>query len=290
LKKVRFELKKVSIIILSVNILQISLLLFILLYSIFKPEPVAEFFGANNQVFLILITIFSLVNGFISVKDLNYFIKTQTHYKLLQETISNLENLNNSLRAQRHDFLNHLQVVYGLIQLEEYKAAGEYIDKVYDEIQKVSRVLRTASPAVNALLQAKIMQAEKKNILTEVFITSRLENMPVPSWDLCRVLGNILDNAITALEKKEENRLLKLSFREDFDSFSIQVENNGPVIPEKHIDKIFQPGFTTKADASGGMGLSIVKSILDGYGGKISVSSTEGSTLFAITIPRKDMV
>lgn len=290
MKKVHFELKKVSIIILSVNILQIGLLMFLLLYSFFKPASIVVFFGANSQAFLMLVTIFSLVNGFISIKDLNYFMKSHMHYNLLQETISSLENLNNSLRAQRHDFLNHLQVVYGLIQMEEYNDAKEYIDKIYDEIQKVSRVLRTANPAVNALLQAKLMQAEKKNILTEIYIASRLENMPVPSWDLCRILGNLLDNAIAALENRTEDRLLKLSFKEDLESFYINVENNGPVIPGKHIKKIFQPGFTTKNDASKGMGLSIVKNTLDNYGGKISVSSVEDSTLFAITIPRKDMV
>lgn len=290
MKNVHFELKKVSIIILSVNILQIGLLIFILLYSFFTPASVSAFFGANSQAFLILITISSLVNGFISIRDLNYFVKTNMHYNLLKETVVGLENLNNSLRAQRHDFLNHLQVVYGLIQLGEYEDAREYIDRVYDDIQNVSRVLRTANPAINALLQAKLMQAEKKNILMGIYIASRLENLTVPSWDLCRVLGNLLDNAITALEKKDENRLLKLSLKEDLDSFIIYVENNGPAIPEKHIGKIFQPGFTTKSDAAGGMGLSIVKNILDSYGGKINVSSVESSTLFTITIPRKDVI
>jgi two-component system sensor histidine kinase AgrC len=290
LKNSRFELKKVGIIILTINILQIGLLIFLLIYSFITPASVVEFFGVNSQIFLILLTIFSLINGFISIKDLSYFVKTHTHYSTLQETINSLENLNNSLRAQRHDFLNHLQVVYGLMQMEEYKDAKEYIDKVYDEIQKVSRVLRTANPTVNALLQAKLMQAEKKNILTEVYIASRLDNMPVPSWDLCRILGNLLDNAIAALENRADGRLLKLSLKEDLDSFYIHVENNGPVISEKHMKKIFLPGFTTKSDASGGMGLSIVKNILDDYGGKISVTSVEDSTLFAITIPREDIV
>ena len=48
-----------------------------------------------------------------------------------RESMKNLENLNLKLRAQRHDYLNHLQVIYGLLQLGEYEDAREYMEPVF---------------------------------------------------------------------------------------------------------------------------------------------------------------
>jgi sensor histidine kinase regulating citrate/malate metabolism len=197
-----------------------------------------------------------------------------------------VESLNHSLRAQRHDFLNHLQVVYGLMEMEEYHDAREYIGKVYQDIQKVSRVLKTAIPAVNALLQAKLFDAEKRNIRMEIHVFSRFEHLPVPSWEFCRVLGNLLDNAIAALADKKEDRVLSVKLQEDLKEIIVRVEDNGPMIPKNLLDKIFHPGFTTKKEQGEGMGLAIVKEILEQYGGNIAVDSSESLTAFTVCIPK----
>ena len=70
--------------------------------------------------------------------------------------MKNLENLNLKLRAQRHDYMNHLQVIYGLLELGEYEDAREYMEPVFKDITRVTRAMKTSQPAVNALLQAKI--------------------------------------------------------------------------------------------------------------------------------------
>ena len=61
----------------------------------------------------------------------------------LQESISNLELLNYELRAARHDYLNHLQVVYGLLELEEYEELKAYLNPVYKGIMKTGKALTT---------------------------------------------------------------------------------------------------------------------------------------------------
>ena len=50
---------------------------------------------------------------------LGAYDKLRKHYQDLQESYHDLEKLNSELRAQRHDYLNHLQVVYGLLELKE---------------------------------------------------------------------------------------------------------------------------------------------------------------------------
>ena len=287
MKITRFEVKKAVIFILAINIIQVGVLILLLLYSFFSPESFYIVLGSSSRFFLAAFTVFSLVNGFISIRDTYLLVHTDSQYHLIQDTLSRVENLNNSLRAQRHDFLNHLQVVYGLMEMDEYADARDYIEKVYHDIQKVSRVLKTANPAVNALLQAKLLDAEKKGIKMQINVTSRFITLPIPSWELCRVLANLLDNAIFALEEKESDRLIKVELGEDLKSFIIRVEDNGPGVPGKHLEKIFHPGFTTKGERGEGMGLAISKEILTQYGGSIHVESGNGSTLFTGYIPKQ---
>ena len=52
----------------------------------------------------------------------------------LEEAYGQLESLNREMRAQRHDFMNHLQVVYSLIEMNESGEAMEYMDRVYGDI------------------------------------------------------------------------------------------------------------------------------------------------------------
>jgi signal transduction histidine kinase len=67
----------------------------------------------------------------------------------------------------------------------------------------------------------------------------------------------------------------------------IEVQDNGPGIPDEIKDKIMQPFFTTKKGTAGtGLGLSITNDIIKAHGGKIDIESVEGEkTRFIITLP-----
>lgn len=202
----------------------------------------------------------------------------------LEESMKNLEELNTKLREQRHDYLNHLQVIYGLMELEEYEEAKKYMQPVFKDIMKVSKALKTKQPAVNALLQAKMETAEKSGIDFYMEIRSDLKNINIEPWDLCKILGNLIDNAITALSVKEEDKQIHVEIWEDKENYFFCIYNNGPEIPKEHMNMIFKQGFTTKKEEGHGMGLSIVNHILKENGGKISVSSDENRTSFEIEI------
>lgn len=285
MKGMHFKLKKAVILTLIITIAQVGALVVLIQYLLVSPESVFKDSRDIGKLVIILITVISFVNGFISLRDIYHLVKVDSQNDMIREALTSVENLNNSLRAQRHDFLNHLQVVYGLIEMDEYDEARNYINRVYNDIQSVSKVLKTANPAVNALLQAKLMTAEKNNIITELNITSRLENMPVPSWELCRVLGNLIDNAIESLSEKHDNLHLLIELNEDIKSFIITVKDNGMGIPENIIHRIFDPGFTTKSNGEG-MGLAITRKILSKYNGKIEAKSDNGWTVFTVYIPK----
>lgn len=204
----------------------------------------------------------------------------------LEESMKNLEELNTKLRAQRHDYLNHLQVIYGLMELEEYEEAKKYIQPVFKDIMKVSKALKTKQPAVNALLQAKMEAAEKENIDFYMEVRSDLRSICIEPWDLCKILGNLIDNAMTALSEKNKDKQIHVEIWEDKTQYFFCIYNNGPEIPKEHMELIFKQGFTTKKEEGHGMGLAIISQILKENDGKISVSSNKNKTSFQVEIKK----
>ena len=212
--------------------------------------------------------------------------KQRLHLLQLQESLKNLEQLNFELRAARHDYLNHLQVVYGLLELEEYEDLKKYLTPVYKGIMKTGKALKTSKPALNALLKAKMEEAEGKEIDVYVEVKSDLQKLPVEDWQLCKVLSNLIDNAMTALSEKREERKLEIDINEDRENYLFTISNNGTAIPKEHLENIFKRGFSTKKESGHGMGLAIVSDIVKENRGNISVSSTAERTSFAVSFQK----
>ncbi|MBR5302331.1 MAG: Spo0B domain-containing protein [Clostridia bacterium] len=210
--------------------------------------------------------------------------------KELEEAYGQLEDLNREMRAQRHDFMNHLQVVYSLIEMNEPGEAMAYMDKIYGDMQRVSRMLRTACPAVNALIQAKLVEAMERGAQLKLSIAAKWDDELMPAWEICRVLANLIDNALdAACSAAHPDGVLptvELVLGEDLRSWFFSVRNNGPAISEKARARIFEPGFTTKATGQG-MGLYIVSQTIAEMGGQITVESSDGDTVFSGFVPRK---
>ena len=209
-------------------------------------------------------------------------IKQQS--EMLEEAYAQLESLNGALRAQRHDFRNHLQVIGGLMEMGESDEAAKYIDRVYGSVGALSAQLRTASPAVNALLRVKTAEAQKRGVAMDVIVRSAWEGLPAQGWEMCRVLGNLIDNAMDALKDTPSPRVT-VALGEELRALIFSVENNGPEIPMEIREKIFQPGFTTKGGERG-QGLAIVREIIAGYGGELTLESDENHTAFCGRLPR----
>ena len=201
----------------------------------------------------------------------------------LEEAYSQLEDLNREMRAQRHDFLNHLQVVYSLMEMGEYQDATAYLETVYSQLHAVSRVLRTKVTAFNALLQVKNAECERRGIALEMDVRSTLEGIAMPAWELCCVIGNLLDNAMDAAAQAEKPQIT-LSVTESLREFTFIIRNNGAAIPASLRERIFEPGFSTKGE-NRGMGLAIVRRRLEEYGGRLLLESGGEATVFTVFLP-----
>jgi signal transduction histidine kinase len=103
--------------------------------------------------------------------------------------------------------------------------------------------------------------------------------------ELNQVWTNLIDNAADALGGR--GRIVVRAFR-DADGVRVQVVDNGPGIPSEIQDRIFDPFFTTKDVGEGtGLGLDIVRRVVAGHGGVVSVASKPGETRFTVYLPRE---
>lgn len=110
------------------------------------------------------------------------------------------------------------------------------------------------------------------------------------STELVQVWANIVKNACDAMEKTVDPEI-EITTRHTNKRILITISNNGPEIDEVTRRKVFQPNFTTKKGGLSfglGLGLSIVKRIISGYGGSIVVKSSAERTIFRIKLPVED--
>jgi signal transduction histidine kinase len=111
--------------------------------------------------------------------------------------------------------------------------------------------------------------------------------------DMGRVLLNLYNNSFYAISDKAKKQIqgyeptLSVSTKKTGDKIEIRVGDNGNGIPQKIVDKIFQPFFTTKPTGQGtGLGLSMSYDIIKAHGGELNVESKEGEGAeFLIVIP-----
>jgi two-component system NtrC family sensor kinase len=102
-----------------------------------------------------------------------------------------------------------------------------------------------------------------------------------------QVVINLIGNAVDAIEESGVGDLITIRTHIEGNWVIMEVEDNGPGIPEEYVSKIFDPFFTTKQPGKGtGLGLSIAYGIIQKHGGTIIVDTSPNSgTRFIIRLP-----
>lgn len=153
--------------------------------------------------------------------------------------------------------------------------------------QKTS--IKVGDVHVNDLIAEVVRSYEKKvragNVKIETHFTESLPNCRLSPSEMQQVLTNLINNGLDAVDP--ERGRVEVSTRCDGRDVVIDVSDNGPGVPQAHLEKIFDPFFTTKPVGKGtGLGLSICYGFVQKMGGDISVDSEPGmGTTFHVRIP-----
>ena len=208
----------------------------------------------------------------------------RTEYTKLMEDLSGTKYLVDSMRANNHDFTNKLHVILGLIQIGKYDKAVSYIENIsIIQRETISAVMHAIdNPSFAALLIGKIARASECNVKFKLKEGSsyKASDMKLPSEALVTICGNLIDNAIDAMnmndsEQTEVKELLFGVFSRK-DAVLITVDDTGVGISKENTKHLFEKGFSTKGK-SHGVGLHHVKQLVESLGGNISFESQEGA-------------
>lgn len=107
------------------------------------------------------------------------------------------------ISVQRHDFLNHLQVISGLLQLNKGDKIRDYIRQVSLDVEKLSRVSHIKNPYVAAALLLGHNQAEKHQVRISYSIHTDMDQCAIPGEEMAKVLYETLSRAVEQLASPE---------------------------------------------------------------------------------------
>ncbi|MZP31483.1 GHKL domain-containing protein, partial [Heliobacterium undosum] len=266
---------------------QIALLGALYLNIIFNTPETFQKEVVNSFMWIGAIAI--LLIDILLIRSLISAVEKETLHEANEAYLNQVNELFITFRAQRHDFSNHIQTVNSLIALKKYDQANKYLKELVKETADINTVLRVNNPVIAALLRVKLAQAEQKCITLDLIITNDFSKIPLKSFEIVKLLGNLLDNAIEATEVlPNEDRVIKLKLSWMEKQCYISVENPCNLLNANITDKVFDSGFSTKHDHSG-IGLVVCKKIIEKYTGTIKASCPYGKNFIVeARIPCKE--
>lgn len=195
-----------------------------------------------------------------------------------------------SVSSLRHDYINHIQVIHGLLNIGETEQASKYVSSLFKDVQAVESIkLNLDHPGLAILLQTKKLASQNHQIDMDITVDSNSFDK-IKTIDLINILSNIIDNAIEAtIELSEEERKIAICCKADESYYTFYIKNTGQKMPDK--DQIFKQGYSTKKVEQGrirGQGLFIVNETVKKYNGTITLDTiSEKETLAIVKIPIK---
>lgn len=168
-------------------------------------------------------------------------------------------------RKVKHDYANLISAAKGFIEIGKPEKALEILQRTNDDITGLSRFSLCSNETVNTIIYMKKQEAEKNGIKVKAEVEEHYP-LNVNDYDFCRVLGNIIDNAVNALREFEGEKLFRLSIEIDEDFIRIKGENPFDAAKEKKKRRLKDHGH----------GTIIIKDIASKYDGSYNVRQENG--------------
>ncbi|KOG75117.1 histidine kinase, partial [Streptomyces varsoviensis] len=235
-------------------------------------------------------------------------LRDRTELEQLGRELDGTRGLTEALRAQDHEHANRLHTIVGLLELELYEEAAEFVAEVAGAHRATAEQVteRVREPLVSALLVGKSAIAAERGAALRISPATDLPDRVVDPRDLVTVLGNLVDNALDAAgarvrrkvsedenegdgEGEGEGPFVEVELRAEGATLCLRVADNGPGVPAAARELVFTDGWSTKEPPSHrrrGLGLALVRRLAERYGGTAEVTCREGGgAVFTVELP-----
>lgn len=238
----------------------------------------------KNSVFMLLIVgcfaIIWILMEFMVVSKLT-IEKHMSQLKLLAS-----EEANQRFRIFKHDLMNHLQIIQGLIQMKQYDKALEYSQSLTNESRLIVSRWNIGIPELESAIFQSLSGLEEHQIEVQLDFCQLPQDISVKIYDLVKIIVNLIKNAVYELQNTCANeKILKIRISEGVGEYIFEVTNNVPLIPEDQRKIIFQKGYTTKGSKGNGLGLHIVKTLTERNMGDVELNVNAEGNHFIIRFP-----
>lgn len=209
----------------------------------------------------------------------------------LSAQLSQVKRYVDNLRIMRHEQLNRMTTLSGLLHMGRYEEAIGFIQAQSEHAQELLDFIssRFSSPTLCGLLLGKAARAREKGVELNFDPACRMDKpfAPLLEAELISIIGNLLDNAIEATQRAPHPHepvevLIKLNDRE----LIIEVADHGVGIKPEIRERIFERGITTKTRGDHGIGLYLIESYVTQAGGSVEVAdNSPRGAIFSLFIP-----
>lgn len=241
---------------------------------------------------IVFISIGLAILAIIFIQELHRSLRNETRIKSKETKLKKYKRLIKELRTKKHDFSNHLQTIYGMLQLNKYEKAQKYLMSLTKDLHDIEdEELKTSDTIFDSVLNYKRSIAKGKGLDFSYHFESGFAELNLNLKDIFKILTNLVDNAIEAAKNGDgKSKEIIVKGKNESNQYIISVYNQGSYISSEKKELIFKPGFSTKQKKKGdrGFGLHIIKTLIEKAQGKIEVISGKAyGTEFICYFPKK---
>lgn len=177
---------------------------------------------------------------------------------------------------------------------EEIDRVGSIIlkcDENFDELPNITKLhevnLNDVITSIDQIMRSSLYATNK--VQSHLYLDGNIETIYVNKNSLKQILTNLIKNAVESMNDKKEISIATKNININGEGFvEIEIFDTGPGIPDDVLKNIYKPVTSTKGKKHSGLGLSIVKNLLDEMGSTITCKTGKSGTTFSMHFPVKD--
>lgn len=192
----------------------------------------------------------------ITIVGINKTIQVEMEKNKVNELKGNNQRLKESfddMRSFRHDIKNIMQGLGGYIATKDIDGLSNMYKEFINDYKKLENSkdfeeLLKLNPAIYNIINNKYLEAKKENININVEIYVDLNSLKIKTYELCRVLGILIDNAIEATRECDNKQISIKFIKDNYNNRSLIIIENPCKNALLDLPKLKEKGFTTKKD------------------------------------------